>query len=66
MHANSKVKISHTFFFCHISHLRMLAVQNLGLGVFAIVANVIKEAFGYIYLEITFLIVLYFAFITGM
>ena len=44
----------------------MLAMQNLGLAVFVIVADVIKEKFGYIYLEITFLIVLYLTFLAGM
>ena len=48
------------------SHLSMLAMQNLGLAVFIIVADSIKENFGYIYLEITFLIVLYLAFLAGM
>ena len=50
----------------YISHLSMLAMQNLGLAVFVIVADVIKEKFGYIYLEITFLIVLYLTFLAGM
>ena len=44
----------------------MLAAQNLGLAVFIIVVDVIKEKYGYVYLEFTFLIVLYFTLLAGM
>ena len=44
----------------------MQAVQNFGLAVFIILADVIVENRGYLYLEIVFLIVLSFALIAGM
>ena len=46
--------------------LSMLAAQNLGLAVFIIVVDAIKEKYGYVYLEFTFLIVLYFTLLAGM